>query len=71
VQDGTRIDSYADPFGNLTVARYALLEQAREETRRGRTEEAARLRAQLDAQLTPVQRIQLRAYWDDYVAKMR
>jgi hypothetical protein len=71
VQDRSRLDSYADPFGNLTVARRALLEQAREETKRGRMDEAARLRTQLDAQLPPVQRIQLQAYWDDYVAKMR
>jgi hypothetical protein len=71
VQIRARLDSYADPFGNLTVARRALLEQAREETKRGRMDEAARLRAQLEAALTPMQRVQLQAYWDDYVAKMR
>jgi len=71
VQDRSRLDSYFDPFGNLTIARRALLEAAREETKRGRTEEATRLRAQLEAGLSPVQRIQLQAYWDDYVVKMR
>ncbi|MFL5539323.1 MAG: hypothetical protein ACJ8J0_10030 [Longimicrobiaceae bacterium] len=71
VQDRSRLDSYFDPFGNLTVARRALLEQAREEAKRGRADEAARLRTQLEAQLTPVQRIQLAAYWDEYVARMK
>jgi hypothetical protein len=71
VQDRSRLDSYFDPFGNLTVARRALLEQAREEAKRGRADEAARIRGQLDGQLTPVQRIQLAAYWDEYVARMR
>ena len=70
VQDRSRLDSYADPFGNLTVARRALLEQAREETRRGSADEAARLRAQLErsSRRCSASRLQRR---DEYVAGMR
>ncbi|HEU4451445.1 MAG TPA: hypothetical protein VFR81_00255, partial [Longimicrobium sp.] len=71
VLDRSRLDSYFDPFGNLTVRRRALLEGAREETKRGRAAVAAALRTRAEEGLTPLQRAQLGAHWDDHLAGMR
>ena len=50
----------------------ALLEQARERHKLGQIEEARALRERLVAsgRLSLVQRLQLAAYWDEYVAQM-
>jgi len=67
VLDRRRLDSFFDPFGNLTVADRARLERARELRRAGRTEESDRSIAELAATLTPLKAAQLRSYWDTWV----
>lgn len=64
-----RIDSYYDPFGNLTVRQRALLEMARESHKLGRTTAATELRRLLrdDESFSSLQRGQLDAYWCEYV----
>lgn len=68
VQDKSRIDSYFDPFGNLTVRQRALLESARALYALGKHREAGQLRQQLASDLSPRQAIQLSSYWERYVA---
>lgn len=71
VVDGSRLDSYYDPFGNLRVGERALLEQARAHYKLGRAPAARALRDRLLAggRLSLVQRVQLEGYWDEYVAR--
>ncbi|HEX5725794.1 MAG TPA: hypothetical protein VFX98_10045 [Longimicrobiaceae bacterium] len=71
VRDRSRVDSYVDPFGNLTVGQRALLEAAREHAKLGHAPRAAELRKELEAKLTPLQRMQLAAYWEDHLAQAR
>ncbi|MEP6691056.1 MAG: hypothetical protein ABJD07_07855, partial [Gemmatimonadaceae bacterium] len=47
VQDTRRVDSYYDPFGNLTIRQRAQLETAREWVRAGHADAARRVGAQL------------------------
>lgn len=72
VEDRRRIDSYYDPFGNLSVGQRALLELAREEHKLGRRAEAREAWRELsDASgLSAFQRAQLEAYRDEYVSRM-
>lgn len=67
VTDGARLDSYFDPFGNLTVRQRALLETARELHRAGRGEEAAGLQKTLGSQLGQRKQAQLAGYWERYI----
>lgn len=67
VIDRGRIDSFHDPFGNLTIAERATLEEARELLRAGRTADAHALRAELEAALPPAKAMQLGAYWREWV----
>ncbi len=67
VADRRRLDSYFDPFGNLTVRQRALLEAAREAGKAGETAAAEALRAQVAAGLTARQTVQLDAYWPLHV----
>jgi hypothetical protein len=67
VTDATRLDSYFDPFGNLTVRQRAVLETARELHRAGRGEEAAGLRKTLDSELGQRKQAQLAGYWERYI----
>lgn len=69
VTDATRIDSYFDPFGNLTVRQRALLEAARELQRNGEDDAAAAIRHELGSALGKRKKAQLAAYWDRYVPK--
>lgn len=64
-----RIDSYFDPFGNLSIRERAILETAREEIKLKRFAEGKRLEEELQAEsrLTAEQRAQLATYWDRYV----
>lgn len=73
VEDRGRVDSYYDPFGNLTVGERALLELARERHKAGHAEAARQLRDELAgaARFHALQRQQLAAYWDEYVLNMR
>jgi hypothetical protein len=71
VKDGTRIDSYFDPFGNLDVRRRALLESAREWYRLGDTRKGDALLTQVAADLSPRKRTQLEGYWQRELARPR
>jgi hypothetical protein len=72
VKDAARIDSYYDPFGNLSIEQRARLEIARESYKGGRVEAAEGMRTHLltSAGLSLLQRHQLEAYWDAYVVRM-
>jgi hypothetical protein len=72
VKDTTRIDSYYDPFGNLSIEQRARLEIARESHKGGRVEAAEGMRTHLltSAGLSVLHRHQLEAYWDAYVVRM-
>jgi len=69
VADASRLDSYFDPFGNLTVRQRALLETARELHRAERGEEAAGIRQTLGSELGNRKAAQLAGYWERYVVK--
>ena len=71
VKDAARIDSYYDPFGNLSIEQRARLEIARESYKGGRVEAAEGMRTHLltSAGLSVLQRHQLEAYWDAYVVR--
>jgi hypothetical protein len=68
VKDRARLDSYFDPFGNLSVGQRARLEAARELLRLGREGEALALREGLARELPPRMERQLEAYWDEHLA---
>lgn len=70
VKDRSRVDSYFDPFGNLSVKQRAQLEMAREHVKLGETARAGDVRRQLEGQLSTTKAMQLDAYWDDYVVHM-
>lgn len=69
VQDPRRIDSYFDPFGNMTVQQRALIEAARARASRGNVARVNELRSALlaTARWTPLQEAQLDVYWTRYV----
>jgi hypothetical protein len=67
VKDSTRLDSYFDPFGNLSVGQRARLEAARELLRLGREGEAQALRGEMARGLPPRMERQLEAYWDEHL----
>ena len=71
VLDRSRVDSFADPFGNLTVQQRAMVEEARELLKAGQHEDADDLRKELARSLTSLQRGQLDAYWPDWVVPKR
>ena len=67
VKDFSRVDSYFDPFGNLTIKQRLNLEMARENYKLKQTSSAENIFRQLREQL-PIQKSkQLEAYWEDYV----
>lgn len=67
VTDGSRLDSFFDPFGNLTVPERAALEQARQLYELGRAEEADALHDELAEALSLEKATQLRAYWREHL----
>ncbi len=73
VQDRRRIDSYYDPFGNLTIRERTELEEARESHKLGQSEVAARVLRKLmgKARASELQRRQLEVYWEEFVLGMR
>jgi hypothetical protein len=71
VKDRFRLDSFFDPFGNLTVGQRAALEEARELNKLDRGEEADALREELAAMLSPQKAAQLQGYWDEHVRNAR
>ncbi len=68
VKDVTRLDSYFDPFGNLSVGQRARLEAAREHLRLGQHAEALLVRQELAGELTSRMQRQLEAYWAEHLA---
>ncbi len=70
VGDHQRVDSYYDPFGNLTVRQRAQVEEAREWVRAGRPAEAQRLRADIEhaARWGRLAHAEFDAYWTSYIA---
>jgi len=70
VKDRSRVDSYFDPFGNLSVKQRAQLEMARENFKLMRASQVEEARRQLQSQLSPTKAHQLAAYWEEYVARM-
>lgn len=72
VEDRHRVDSYHDPFGNLTVGERARLEGAREHGKLGRTASVSEvLRELMDGRVSELQRRQPEAYRDEFVLGMR
>lgn len=71
VKDRSRIDSFFDPFGNLTVKQRARLEIARERARLGDEAAANEVRRQLTTELSPLKSAQLAGYWDEFLLKAR
>jgi len=69
--DRARLDTFADPFGNLTIRERALLEEARERHKLGDAQTAGALRDRLLASLPPMKAGQLRAYWVEWVEEAR
>lgn len=65
VKDESRLDSYFDPFGNLTVRQRATLELARALASAGLADEAAQTLGRLERELTPRKARQLAAYMTD------
>lgn len=70
VKDKSRVDSYFDPFGNLTVKQRAQLEMARESYKLKQTPLMEEARRQLQNQLSAMKSQQLAAYWEEYVLRM-
>lgn len=67
VKDTTRVDSYFDPFGNLTVRQRAMVEVARVLAQQGERGESERVLTQLGAELSARKRRQLHAYAETFV----
>lgn len=69
VKDRSRVDSYFDPFGNLTVRQRAALEMAREHYRLGDVAAGDAIRDELAGALGATARMQFMAYWPEYVGE--
>lgn len=67
VKDKSRVDSYFDPFGNLSVKQRAQLEAARESYKIQQMSAAEDIRKLLQSQLSTLKAQQLGAYWEDFV----
>lgn len=68
VKDRDRIDSFFDPFGNLTIAQRARLEAARIHLARDQQVEAKAIRMKLHEALgSDLKRAQLDGYWSRYM----
>ena len=67
VKYAARIDSYFDPFGNLTIRQRAAVELARILRKTGAVAEASRILDQLKGELGPRKARQLDAYASDYI----
>lgn len=68
VKDEDRIDSFFDPFGNLTVAQRARLEAARIHLAHDRHDEAEAIRVKLREELgSDLKQAQFDGYWSRYM----
>lgn len=63
IKDFQRIDSFFDPFGNLTIRQRIRVEMARELIALRRTREAEAILRELATALTPAKAAQLKGYW--------
>lgn len=70
VKDRSRLDSYFDPFGNLSIGQRAEIEMARENNKLKRLSAVEESRKRLMSQLSELKIQQLAAYWDEYILKM-
>lgn len=71
VKDRSRLDSYFDPFGNLSVRQRLLVEIARENNKLKQLSPVSEVQKQLTSQLSTLKSQQLAVYWDEYVLKMK
>lgn len=69
VKDKSRIDSYFDPFGNLSLKQRALLEMAREYSKLKQIPASDKIRKQLQGQLSVTKAQQLEAYWEEHLLR--
>jgi len=67
-KDVARLDTFFDPFGNLTVRQRLMIEIGRELYGLGRRKAAEEMRAKLASELTATKRAQLEVYWNNYLA---
>lgn len=72
VKDRRRVDSYFDPWGNMTVKQRIQVELAREYRKLGRDNESHEILTQLktESDLTALQKQQIEGYWNPYVTAM-
>lgn len=70
LKDKWRLDSYYDPFGNLTILHRVYLELAREYSKINSFEKVEEIKELLSKELSSFQRLQLNYYWDNYLIKM-
>lgn len=71
VKDRRRLDSWFDPFGNLDVAKRALVEEARERYKMKDSARGDALRLRLRNALAPSMQAQLDGYWMEFVVAMK
>jgi len=71
VSDNQRVDSYFDPFGNLSVRQRALLEAARELGGSTRMVEAEAIAGTIANELDPAKSRQFQAYFERYIRSGR
>lgn len=69
VKDRSRLDSYFDPFGNLSVKQRAQLEMARESSKMKQSSSVEEALRQLQSELPTLKSQQLAVYWEEYVLK--
>lgn len=70
VKDKSRVDSYFDPFGNLSIKQRTQLEVARENYKLNQISVVEDIRKQLKSQLSTTKAQQLETYWNEYLLKM-
>lgn len=71
VKEATRVDSYFDPFGNLTIENRIYVEIARECSKIGDFQRVMEIKNFLMSQIPTFQGIQLNAYWDKHVLNIK
>ncbi len=67
VIDRRRVDSFFDPFGDLTIRQRLMLELARENAKIHELKQAESWKNKLSSSLSEMQRSQLQGYWQRYV----
>ena len=70
VKDDSRIDSYFDPFGNLSIENRIYVEIARECSKIGDIKKVIEIKNLLLNQISKLQGIQMNAYWEKYLLNM-